>query len=252
VERVLVALAVVALLSNGAEHGRADYLFVCQLPGPSSSAEQFPSSRGSSVDPMGNVFFPNTVNQDTEVLSGSRLLLTHFDNPSRRLAEPSDPALALVKKIIADDWQKFPTLPLTADGIFLGDSANLGIGGLQFRNRFPLDASPPGGFVVADAMDERGETPGDEVHIARFGSLGGDAPSSESSRAALPFTNATVPDKVSERTLILVFLLAFVALGTVGYLWRRRRRRLHRALRGPRRATVYRTPNFPWPPSRGR
>jgi hypothetical protein len=44
-----------------------------------------------------------------------------------------------------------------------------------------------------------------------------------------------------------VSLLALGLIGAVGYLLRRNRR-AHRALRGPRRTAVYRSPSLPKPP----
>src|SRR5207248_7622308 len=108
VERVLVGLAAVALLLDGAEHGRADYIFVCQLPGPSSGEEQFSNSRGLTVDAAGNVLVPDAVHQHMEAFCGGRLFLTDFDNPSGGVppSEPNGPVVAAIERAIAGDWQK--------------------------------------------------------------------------------------------------------------------------------------------------
>jgi LPXTG-motif cell wall-anchored protein len=253
VVRVLVGLAAVALLVDSAGPGRADYIFICQLPGPGNGDERFPNSRRPAVDPAGNATFADTIEPRVEGSSSDRVLLTDFDNRSGRPTEPGDPAMALMKKIIAGDKQKSPTGPLPADGIFCDESISLGIGGLQFRNGFSLDPALCGTFVAADALDLRKETAGsDEPHIVRFGSLANpDAPFAGSNRvgtASLPA--ATVPDKANDHKVIVIIALgAVIVLGALGYLWRRRRRRLHRALRGPRRPTVYRSPSLPKPPS---
>jgi hypothetical protein len=78
----------------------------------------------------------------------------------------------------------------------------------------------------------------------------GQALSAEPNRGAVaPFRNPAVPDKGLDHKLVLIVSpIALGVLGALGYLWRQRRRRLHRALRGPRRTTVYRSPTFPKPP----
>ena len=254
-ERVAVGLTAAALLIGSAECSRADYVSVCHLDGPSGGDEQSVNWRGFTVDPAGKVFFPNTASQHLEALDGGRLLLTNFgdvESAPEQSAVPAGMTLPTIGDAVSGDRQRLHVRPLTNAGTLLGDSANLGIGGLQLGNLTNPDDSLATDFFVADSIDRRGElSVGDEPYIARFGGLGiGDVPLSEPDRVVLsPSGNGSGPEKGADHKLAWVMsLVALGVLSTLGYMWRRRRRPAHRALRGPRRTTVYRAPSLPNPP----
>jgi hypothetical protein len=257
VERVRVGLLAVTLLLARAGHSGADYIFVCQLPSPSSSDGQFPNSRSLTADSAEVVIVPDALNRRIHLLISSYAFLASFGEFGSGDGESPDAMSAFLPTLgnpVAGNWLKTPGRQFPDGGTFLGDFAGLTMGSLQFNGAFSLGISHTDANPVADTIDHGGEmSTGDYSFLARFGGPSlGETQAVEAFHVVLsPMASGPAAGRFSNPKLLFgLCLIALSMFGTLGYAWRQRKRRLRRFLRGPRRTTLYRSPNLPQPPGK--
>jgi hypothetical protein len=257
VERVVVGLAAVTLLFSAGSQGRADYIVVCHLAAPTNSSGQFPSARSLTGDPAENPSLPEALSQHIHFFANSLTLLVDFGDLGSLKADAGRHQAAFLPTIqdpVGGNWLKLDNPQLSIDGSFPGPFNRSGLPDVQFNSIPGLSASLFEAVFVADTIDLGGEiSTGGSSFLARFGGLDlGDTQAAEPPRiVAGPAGKSSATNRLSDpKVLLSLGLVALGVLGVLGYAWRRRKRRLRRILRGPRRATFYRSPSLPWPPGR--
>lgn len=252
--RVLVGLTAAVLLWSSRGHGRADFIFVGQLGGPAGQDEPLPSSQGLTVDASEKVLVPDLFRRYIPSFPGSRPSFTSFDEQENRYGEevaststgPTPSANSVVR-----DALKALARPLPRASTFFAALSTFGISSTPGETPSGRDPIVFADLFVADAIDLRSEMSlNDDPFLAKFGSLADQKirPAAPSLVTVSPPGKSPVADKLANPKLVVsIALVALAVLGTLGYAWRRRTRRFHRTLRGPRRVTRYRSPSLPTP-----
>ncbi|HLJ92597.1 MAG TPA: hypothetical protein VKU02_05315 [Gemmataceae bacterium] len=234
-DRFLVGFMTVALLLSSVGRSPADFRSVHSFGDSVFCEEQIARFPATGVDSATELLLAEVLHLRAHVFIVTSL--TNLTGGQRHSLEPVGPITTPARDAVSfDPWSVAPR-QFEGDLAFLAAACCLGVGDA----RLPLAKDPS----ISSTFPPRTEMLSSiDPVLAKFGGFDMAAVQWELPRVVIDLSGGgSILARLLQYKLLLgMSLLAVIAVSVLGYVVRHRRTMPHRALRGPRATTLYRSP----------